>query len=40
MPMPAQNPFKQNVDNKQIGHDSDMNAYRDCIYSNLLGEVE
>jgi hypothetical protein len=40
MSMPAQNPFEQSIDNNQIGHDSDMNAFRDSICNALMSEIE
>jgi hypothetical protein len=40
MPMPPQNPSNQSVDNNQLGHDTDMNAFRASICNVLIGEID
>jgi hypothetical protein len=40
MPMPTQNSSDQSVDNNQLGHDTDMNAFRDSIRNALMGEID
>jgi hypothetical protein len=41
MPMPSQNPSDQSIDNNQLGHDTDMNVFRDSICNALLvGEID
>jgi hypothetical protein len=40
MPILPQNPSYQSIDNNQLGHDTNMNAFRDSICNALMDEID